>query len=145
MPPPARRAIPVGRVGASKDSIAMNDNRFDVAAVGIALLAHAIFAGPALSASDVATVAKGRELIEANCARCHAIGMDDTSTHKDAPPFRVVVTRYPPQDLAESLAEGIVSGHPDMPEFVFQPPEIEAIIAYLGTLAPAEPPPAKND
>jgi hypothetical protein len=24
-----------------------------------------------------------------------------------------------------------------MPEFVFQPPEIEAIVTYLGTLAPA--------
>ena len=82
------------------------------------------------------TVAKGRAIIEANCARCHAIGMEDSSRHEEAPPFRVVVTRYPPSDLAEALAEGIVSGHPDMPEFVFEPPEIEAIIAYLGTLTP---------
>jgi cytochrome c len=81
-------------------------------------------------------VAKGRAILESNCARCHAIGMDDTSHHEEAPPFRVVVTRYPPEDLAEALAEGIVSGHPDMPEFVFQPPEIEAILAYLGTLTP---------
>ena len=29
--------------------------------------------------------------------------------------------RYPIEDLAESLAEGIVSGHPDMPIFVFSP------------------------
>jgi len=123
----------------------MSNNRFDVTAVGIALLAHAIFAGPVLAASDGNVVAKGRQLIEANCARCHAIGMLDTSAHKDAPPFRVVVTRYPPQDLEESLAEGIVSGHPDMPEFVFQPADIQAIIAYLGTLAPAESPPAKSD
>ncbi len=90
-------------------------------------------------------IAKGHALIEANCARCHAIGMNDVSTHKEAPPFRVVVTRYPPQDLAESLAEGIVSGHPDMPEFVFQPAEIEAIIAYLNTLAPAAPQPSKQN
>ena len=90
----------------------------------------------ATEATDSDTVAKGRAIIEANCARCHAIGMEDSSRHEEAPPFRVVVTRYPPSDLAEALAEGIVSGHPDMPEFVFQPAEIEAIIAYLGTLTP---------
>ncbi len=97
------------------------------------------------------TVAKGRAILEANCARCHAIGMDDSSHHEEAPPFRVVVTRYPPEDLAEALAEGIVSGHPDMPEFVFQPAEIEAILAYLGTLTPTpetepekEPAPAET-
>jgi mono/diheme cytochrome c family protein len=83
------------------------------------------------------TVAEGRSIIATNCARCHAIGKHDTSHHADAPPFREVVTRYPPDDLAEALAEGIVSGHPDMPVFVFQPAEIEAIVAYLGTLMTA--------
>ena len=86
--------------------------------------------------SDATKIARGRAIVEANCARCHAIGMDDTSHHEEAPPFRVVVTRYPPENLAEALAEGIVSGHPDMPEFVFQPPEIDAILAYLDTLVP---------
>ena len=37
-------------------------------------------------------------------------------------------------DLAEALAEGIVSGHPDMPVFVFTPPQIEAFLAYLNSL-----------
>jgi cytochrome c len=107
--------------------------------------ATAFFAPTARAENDADTVAKGRAIIEANCARCHAIGKDDTSHHKEAPPFRVVVTRYPPENLAEALAEGIMSGHPDMPEFVFQPPEIEAIVAYLGTLVAArEPPPHKN-
>jgi hypothetical protein len=56
-----------------------------------------------------------------------------------------VVTRYPPQDLAEALAEGISTGHPDMPEFVFQPAEIEAIVAYLNHLKVVTVnPPAKN-
>lgn len=87
--------------------------------------------------TETETVAKGRSILEKDCARCHAIGMDDTSHHEEAPPFRVVVTRYPPENLAEALAEGIVSGHPDMPEFVFQPDQIEAILAYLGTLVPA--------
>src|SRR4029079_3393012 len=81
-------------------------------------------------------VEKGRAILEANCARCHAIGKDDVSKHPEAPPFREVMKRYPPDNLAEALAEGIISGHPDMPEFVFQPPEIEAIVRYLGTLVP---------
>lgn len=100
-------------------------------------LAAAIFAVSVRAESDKDAVVKGRALIETNCGRCHATGMDDTSRHEEAPPFRVVVTRYPPENLAEALAEGIVSGHPDMPEFVFQPAEIEAILAYLGTLAPS--------
>jgi mono/diheme cytochrome c family protein len=81
-------------------------------------------------------IEKGRVILEANCARCHGIGKDDASKHPEAPPFREVVKRYPPENLAEALAEGISSGHPDMPEFVFQSPEIEAIVSYLGTLAP---------
>jgi mono/diheme cytochrome c family protein len=83
-------------------------------------------------------VARGHALMQANCARCHAIAADDTSTHKEAPPFRVVVTKYPPEDLAEALAEGISSGHPDMPEFVFEPDDVAAIIAYLSSLTPAD-------
>ena len=104
-------------------------------------LAAAFYAPAAGAENDADTVAKGRTIIEANCARCHAIGKNDASPHEEAPPFRVVVTRYPPENLAEALAEGIVSGHPDMPEFVFQPPEIEAIVAYLGTLVPTSEPP----
>ena len=77
---------------------------------------------------------QGHAIVEENCARCHAIGLSGESTHKDAPPFRVVVTRYPPESLAEALAEGITTGHPDMPVFTFEPGEIDAIIAYLETL-----------
>jgi hypothetical protein len=36
--------------------------------------------------------------------------------------------------LAESLAEGIVSDHPDMPIFVFSTPDVEAIIDYLNSI-----------
>ena len=77
---------------------------------------------------------RGRQLLEKNCSRSHAIGEQGTSPHFKAPPFRNVVKKYPPENLAEALAEGIVSGHPDMPEFVFQPIEINAIITYLDNL-----------
>lgn len=88
---------------------------------------------------------KGEALLTKNCARCHAIGASGESPHEKAPPFRQVVTRYPVDNLAEALAEGIVSGHADMPEFVFEPGEIDAILAYLSDLKSktgnsAEPP-----
>jgi len=54
--------------------------------------------------------------------------------HAKAPPFIDVVKRYPPATLAEALAEGISTGHPDMPEFVFAPDEIGHLIAYLESL-----------
>jgi hypothetical protein len=77
-------------------------------------------------------IARGHALLTSRC--CHAVGRDGESTHPQALPFRIVVTRYPPKHLAEALAEGIVSGHPDMPEFIFAPQEVSAIIAYLHTL-----------
>ncbi len=78
----------------------------------------------------------GKLALESRCARCHAIGENDKSPRADAPPFREIVTRYPPESLAEALAEGIASGHPDMPAFVLSPDEIGAVIAYLSTLMP---------
>ncbi|HSB59075.1 MAG TPA: cytochrome c [Methyloceanibacter sp.] len=77
---------------------------------------------------------KGKVLVEKNCSRCHAIGKEGESTHPEAPPFRTLSSRYPIDDLAESLAEGIVSGHPDMPIFVFSPTDVEAIIEYLKSI-----------
>ena len=38
------------------------------------------------------------------------------------------------EDLAESLAEGIMTDHPSMPAFRFDPDQIENLIAYLKTL-----------
>jgi cytochrome c len=77
---------------------------------------------------------KGEALVQENCSRCHAIGKEGNSTHPEAPPFRTLSSRYPIEDLSESLAEGIVSGHPDMPIFVFSPSDIEAIISYLQSI-----------
>jgi mono/diheme cytochrome c family protein len=51
-----------------------------------------------------------------------------------APPFRALHTRYPVEDLADSLAEGIVTGHPTMPEFRLDIAQINDLIAYLRTL-----------
>ncbi|MDV2965764.1 cytochrome c [Nitratireductor aquimarinus] len=79
-------------------------------------------------------VAYGRELIETNCSSCHAVSATDESTHPEAPPFRELSQRYPLEALEEAFAEGIVVGHPDMPVFIAEPDQIDAILTYLATL-----------
>ncbi len=73
-------------------------------------------------------------LAKEHCARCHAIEKFGASPLAIAPPFRDLHLRYPVEDLAESLGEGIRTGHPTMPEFRFDPDQIENFIAYLKTL-----------
>ena len=81
---------------------------------------------------------RGRSIAEAKCARCHAIGTKGESPVAPAPPFRVLHQRYPIENLAEALAEGIVVGHPMMPEFRFDPPEIDALLTYIESLSPKQ-------
>lgn len=88
-------------------------------------------AGPVLAAPDVDA---GHALAEAKCARCHAIAKTDPSPHDKAPPFRTFEQNWPVENLAESLAEGIVVGHPEMPEFMLTPQQIEDLLAYLRTI-----------
>lgn len=76
----------------------------------------------------------GHDLLRENCARCHAIDATSTSPEPKAPAFRDALKKYEPSALEEALAEGIVTGHEQMPQFVFEPNQIAAIIAYLETL-----------
>jgi cytochrome c len=102
----------------------------------VALLSFAV---PYARAADKTVINKGEVLVEENCSRCHAIGKEGDSPHPQAPPFRTLSSKYPVEDLAESLAEGIVSGHPDMPIFVFGPHDVEAIIEYLQSIQIKQP------
>jgi mono/diheme cytochrome c family protein len=83
-------------------------------------------------AQEKSTSAKsGESLLTRNCARCHAVGRAGASPHPAAPPFRTLSRKYKIESLAEALAEGLSTGHPDMPEFVFEPDEVGAIVDYL--------------
>ena len=84
--------------------------------------------------ADTAVIAAGQALVEANCARCHAVGRGDVGPHPDAPAFRELSRRYPIAALQEAFVEGIVTGHPDMPEFSVDPEQAAAIIAYLESI-----------
>lgn len=95
-------------------------------------------------AADKDLTTKGGVLVKEHCSRCHAIGKEGDSPHPEAPPFRKLSSKYPVADLAESLAEGIVSGHPDMPIFVFSPHDVEAIIDYLESIQDVPSPPSEE-
>lgn len=88
----------------------------------------------AAGAAEAASVARGRQIAQRNCAMCHAIGATGQSRHREAPAFRTLSQRYPIEMLAESLAEGMLTGHPEMPEFRFEPPEIQDLIAYIKSI-----------
>ena len=83
---------------------------------------------------------RGQAIAEKHCARCHAIGPAGNSPMGLAPPFRDLSLRYPIETLAEALAEGIMTGHPAMPNFTFHPREIDALLNYIDGLTPLREP-----
>lgn len=77
---------------------------------------------------------RGFVFVDTNCSGCHAVGRFGDSPLAVAPPFRTLHERYPVEQLAEALAEGIVVGHPSMPQFTLDPAQIDDVISYLKTL-----------
>lgn len=85
-------------------------------------------------AASAASVEQGRRIAVIYCMKCHAIDKVSPSPLRIAPPFRTLHERYPVQTLQEALAEGIVTGHPSMPEFRFDPDQINDFLIYLKSL-----------
>jgi len=99
----------------------------------------------AATASDPAApptpgqIDEGRAIAERLCSGCHAVGPEGASAEPAAPPFHTLGQRWPIEYLAEALAEGIIVGHEAdvrMPEFRFEPAEIDALLAYLESVQP---------
>lgn len=111
---------------------------------GLSRLAVAVVllvSGPAAAQAPPQTltpVEQGRELVLKNCGMCHAVGAVDASPNAQAPAFRDLHRRYPIENLEEALGEGILTGHPQMPQFVFAPAEVAAVIAYLKSVQTAQ-------
>ena len=91
-------------------------------------------AGVAAAQPDDAQIAHGRQLVEKKCAMCHAVGRYGDSPNGLAPRFRELHKRYPIENLGEALAEGIIVGHPEMPQLSFSEGEVRDIIAYLESI-----------
>ena len=84
--------------------------------------------------AHAAAADRGLTFVKANCSICHAIGRYDESPLAIAPPLRTLHELYPIEELEESLAEGIVTGHPSMPQFQLDGAQINDLIAYLKSL-----------
>ncbi len=84
--------------------------------------------------SHASSSEQGKRLAVTHCGRCHALDKVSASPFKPAPPFRDLHKRYPVESLQEALAEGLVTGHPAMPEFRFDTDQVGDFIAFLKTL-----------
>jgi cytochrome c len=91
---------------------------------------------PASAGSDASRLERGKAIAAKNCGACHAIGRTGASPNPKSPPFRFLARKYPLANLEEALGEGIIVGHEglEMPPFQFDPKQIEALLAYLGSI-----------
>ena len=94
----------------------------------------ALLSSPAIAQGLEPAAQRGLTIARANCARCHSIDRVTPSPLAIAPPFRTLHKKYPVENLEEALAEGISTGHPTMPEFRFEPDQVNDFIAFLKTL-----------
>jgi mono/diheme cytochrome c family protein len=92
-------------------------------------------ATPEARAGGPTAVDLGRELAELNCATCHNIEVTGDSPFEAAPPFRTIPQKYDPTELEEAFVEGIVVGHPAMPEWEMTPEQAAALSAFIASLA----------
>jgi cytochrome c len=87
---------------------------------------------PALAASSAEQ--RGKAFAKTHCAHCHSIERAGASPFEAAPPFRTLHLNYPIETIGEALAEGIVTGHPAMPQFELTPDQIHDLLSFLKTL-----------
>lgn len=91
---------------------------------------------------DVADrLARGQALAETHCAKCHAVGLTDESPTwvNSNTAFRNLHERFPIPMLEEAARTGKISGHDEMPGFDFNLQDVEALLAYIDSLAPDKP------
>lgn len=94
-----------------------------------------LWASPA--SADEAALALGKSLAEINCAKCHAIGIDDLSPQRDVPPLRDIAASYDTEELEDALNEGVPTEHPMMPDWQMTPEQAQALSLYIMSLQAA--------
>jgi cytochrome c len=77
---------------------------------------------------------RGQTFARTHCAQCHSIDKFTDSPLRIAPPLRELHKRYPVESLEKAFAEGIVTGHPTMPQFRLELDQIRDLIAFMETL-----------
>jgi cytochrome c len=101
---------------------------------GLIIVLLLCFAASAAAQGQDPRAQRGLTFARTHCAQCHSLDKVTDSPLKVAPPFRTLHQRYPVEALEEALGEGIVTGHPAMPEFRLEPDQIGDFMAFLKTL-----------
>jgi cytochrome c len=101
------------------------------AVLALSLLALAVPKTAALAQDPSDT---GRALLQQSCASCHATAKTGDSPNAGAPPFRTLGRSYDLDSFPRQLQAGVVSGHPDMPEFKFNEADARAAGVYLRSI-----------
>jgi cytochrome c len=119
----------------SLTALPLNKRKLGKATVLAIAAASAILSSPAVSQEALSPPGqRGLVFVRTHCSRCHSVDRVSNSPLAIAPPFRTLHERYPVESLQESLAEGIITGHPTMPEFRLDPGQVADVIAYLKSL-----------
>lgn len=84
--------------------------------------------------AEAASPARGRELVQAHCAQCHAVGRTDASPNPAAPALRNLHLFVDVDSLAAPLARGGLVGHPKTAPYAFSAAEAADVIADLKSL-----------
>jgi len=96
---------------------------------------------------SVQTRDPGLALVEQRCSRCHAIGATDTSPYPGAQAFRNFGRRWWRGQLRDALKTGIIVEHDTaearVPPMKLSDAEIDALLAYLDSIATKENPAPK--
>ena len=100
-------------------------------AIAACALLATVESGAAQMAPDAQ---RGLVLARTHCSQCHSIDRVGPSPLPVAPPFRDLHKSYQVESLDEAFAEGISAGHPSMPDFRFDPDQIDNLIAFFRTL-----------
>ncbi len=90
-----------------------------------------VLAGAALAQQPAL---RGQALLEDNCATCHAVGKTGSSPLATAAPFRTLSRSFDLDKFQIELQRGLLTGHPDMPEFKFSDDDARAAAAYLRSI-----------
>jgi mono/diheme cytochrome c family protein len=91
-----------------------------------------VFAAGACGAQTLGDPAAGRQLAEAWCSECHAIGPKIVEGIKRAPDFAEIAQR--PKTTPLSLNVFLRSNHDNMPNFILKRDEADDIVAYILSL-----------
>jgi cytochrome c len=112
----------------------MNKRRRKVAIILLSVPVISSFLAVISASADEQSVRRGKAIAQAKCSYCHSIDRVSRSRRAAAPPFRTLHKQYPVETLEDALAEGMSTGHPQMPEFRLDPHQVGDFISFLKSL-----------